>query len=121
MQPGVKSWNKTSVELDNGSKIITASTSASSVRGGSYNVIFLDEFAFVPNNIALNFMNSVYPTISSGRETKVIICSTPQGMNYFYKMWDESIKRLNDYIPLEINWNDVPGRDEEWKQKLLIT
>jgi hypothetical protein len=119
MQPGVKSWNKTSVELDNGSKIITASTSASSVRGGSYNVIFLDEFAFVPNNIALNFMNSVYPTISSGRETKVIICSTPQGMNYFYKMWDESIKRLNDYIPLEINWNDVPGRDKEWKQKTI--
>lgn len=119
MQPGVKSWNKTSVELDNGSKIITASTSASSVRGGSYNVIFLDEFAFVPNNIALNFMNSVYPTISSGRETKVIICSTPQGMNYFYKMWDEAIKRLNDYIPLEINWNDVPGRDEKWKIKTI--
>jgi hypothetical protein len=119
MQPGVKSWNKTSLELDNGSKIITASTSASSVRGGSYNVIFLDEFAFVPNNIALNFMNSVYPTISSGKDTKVIICSTPQGLNYFYKMWDEAQKKLNDYVPLEINWNDVPGRDEKWKIKTI--
>jgi hypothetical protein len=119
MQPGVKSWNKTSLELDNGSKIITASTSASSVRGGSYNIIFLDEFAFVPNNIAVNFMNSVYPTISSGKETKVIICSTPQGLNYFYKMWDEAIKKLNDYVPLEINWNDVPGRDEKWKIKTI--
>ena len=75
MQQGIKSWNKTSLELENGSKIITASTSASSVRGGSYNVIFLDEFAFVPNTVALNFMNSVYPTISSGKDSKVIICS----------------------------------------------
>jgi hypothetical protein len=119
MQQGIKSWNKTSLELENGSKIITASTSASSVRGGSYNIIFLDEFAFVPNAVATNFMNSVYPTISSGKESKVIMVSTPNGLNLFYKMWDEAIKKENDYIPLEINWNDVPGRDEEWKKKTI--
>jgi hypothetical protein len=119
MQQGIKSWNKTSLELENGSKIITASTSASSVRGGSYNVIFLDEFAFVPNNVALNFMNSVYPTISSGKDSKVIVVSTPNSLNHFYKMWDEAIKKENDYIPLEINWNDVPGRDEEWRKKTI--
>jgi hypothetical protein len=119
MQQGIKSWNKTSLELENGSKIITASTSASSVRGGSYNVIFLDEFAFVPNTVALNFMNSVYPTISSGKESKVIICSTPCGLNHFYKLWDEAVKKENDYIPLEINWNEVPGRNEEWRKKTI--
>jgi hypothetical protein len=119
MQQGIKSWNKTSLELENGSKIITASTSASSVRGGSYNVIFLDEFAFVPNTVALNFMNSVYPTISSGKESKVIICSTPCGLNHFYKMWDEAVKKENDYVPLEIQWNEVPGRDEEWRKKTI--
>jgi len=119
MQQGIKSWNKTSLELENGSKIITASTSASSVRGGSYNIIFLDEFAFVPNSVAMNFMNSVYPTISSGKDSKVIMVSTPNGLNHFYKMWDEAIKKENDYTPIEIQWNDVPGRDEKWKKKTI--
>jgi len=119
MQQGIKSWNKTSLELENGSKIITASTSASSVRGGTYNVIFLDEFAFVPNTVALNFMNSVYPTISSGKDSKVIICSTPCGLNHFYKTWDDATKKQNDYVPLEILWNEVPGRDDEWRKKTI--
>ncbi len=119
MQQGIKSWNKTSLELENGSKIITASTSASSVRGGSYNIIFLDEFAFVPNSVAVNFMNSVYPTISSGKDSKVIMVSTPNSLNHFYKMWSEAIKGENDYVPIEIQWNDVPGRDEEWRKKTI--
>jgi hypothetical protein len=119
MQQGIKSWNKTSLELENGSKIITASTSASSVRGGSYNVIFLDEFAFVPNTVAINFMNSVYPTISSGKDSKVIVVSTPNGLNHFYKMWDEAAKKENDYVPIEIQWNHVPGRNDEWKKKTI--
>jgi hypothetical protein len=119
MQQGIKSWNKTSLELENGSKIITASTSASSVRGGSYNIIFLDEFAFVPNSVAVNFMNSVYPTISSGKDSKVIMVSTPNSLNHFYKMWSEAIKGENDYVPIEIQWNDVPGRDDEWRKKTI--
>lgn len=119
IQAGVKSWNKTSVELENGSKVMAASTSASAVRGGSYNIIFLDEFAFVPNQIAANFMNSVYPTITSGENSKVIIVSTPQGKNLYYKMWDDAINKRNEYIPIEINWYDVPGRDEEWKKSVI--
>jgi intein/homing endonuclease len=99
MQPGVKSWNKTSLELDNGSKIITASTSASSVRGGSYNIIFLDEFAFVPNNIAVNFMNSVYPTISSGKESKVIICSCVTKDTYL--LTDRGYRRIGNFIDFD--------------------
>lgn len=119
IQAGVKSWNKTSVELENGSKVMAASTSASAVRGGSYNIIFLDEFAFVPNQIAANFMNSVYPTITSGEDSKVIIVSTPNGRNLYYKMWDDAINKRNEYIPIEINWYDVPGRDEAWKQSVI--
>ena len=87
LQMGVMNWNKGSLELENGSKILAASTSASAVRGGSYNIIFLDEFAFVPSNIAEQFFSSVYPTITAGETSKVMIVSTPRGMNMYYKMW----------------------------------
>jgi hypothetical protein len=84
---------KVSIELENGSKILAASTSASAVRGMSFNILFLDEFAFVPNHIADSFFASVYPTITSGKSTKVIIVSTPHGMNHFYRMWHDAEKR----------------------------
>jgi hypothetical protein len=119
MQQGIISWNKGSLELENGSKILAASTSASAVRGGSYNVIFLDEFAFIPNHIADQFFASVYPTISSGKSTKVLIVSTPHGMNHFYRMWHDSEKGDNDYIPTEVHWSEVPGRDAEWKRQTI--
>ena len=119
MQQGILSWNKGSLELENGSKILAASTSASAVRGGSYNVIFLDEFAFIPNHIADQFFASVYPTISSGQSTKVIIVSTPHGMNHFYRMWHDAEKNDNEYIPTEVHWSEVPGRDAEWKRQTI--
>jgi hypothetical protein len=119
MQHGVISWNKGSVELENGSKIIAASTSASAVRGMTFNIIFLDEFAFVPNHIADEFFASVYPTISSGKSTKVIIVSTPKGMNHFYRMWHDAEKGKNQFIPTEVHWSEVPGRDEEWKKQTI--
>jgi hypothetical protein len=119
MQHGVISWNKGSVELENGSKIIAASTSASAVRGMTFNIIFLDEFAFVPNHIADDFFASVYPTISSGKSTKVIIVSTPKGMNHFYRMWHDAEKGKNSFIPTEVHWSEVPGRDEEWKRQTI--
>ena len=119
MQHGVLSWNKGSVELENGSKIIAASTSASAVRGMTFNIIFLDEFAFVPNHIADEFFASVYPTISSGKSTKVIIVSTPKGMNHFYRMWHDAEKGENTFVPTEVHWSEVPGRDEEWKKQTI--
>ena len=119
LQQGVLTWNKASLELENGSKIIAASTSASAVRGGSYNIIFLDEFAFVANHIADQFFSSVYPTISSGKNTKVIIVSTPHGMNHFYKLWHDAERQKNEYIPTEVHWSDVPGRDDEWKRQTI--
>ena len=119
LQQGVMSWNKGSLELENGSKILASSTSASAVRGGSYNIIFLDEFAYVPSNVAEQFFSSVYPTISSGKSTKVIIVSTPHGMNMFYKLWTDAENQRNSYTPIEVHWSEVPGRDEKWKKETI--
>ena len=119
MQQGVLNWNKGSIELENGSRIVAASTSSSAVRGSTFNIIFLDEFAYVPNNIAEEFFSSVYPTISSGKSSKVMIVSTPHGMNMFYKMWMDATNKKNDYVPTEVHWSEVPGRDEEWKEQTI--
>ena len=119
MQQGILSWNRGSLELENGSKILAASTSASAVRGMSFNILFLDEFAFVPNHIADSFFASVYPTITSGQNTKVIIVSTPHGMNHFYRMWHDSERGKNEYIPTDVHWSEVPGRDEVWREQTI--
>jgi hypothetical protein len=119
MQQGVLSWNRGSLELENGSKILAASTSASAVRGMSFNILFLDEFAFVPNHIADSFFASVYPTITSGKSTKVIMVSTPHGMNHFYRYWHDAERGKNEYIPTDVHWSEVPGRDEKWKEQTI--
>ena len=119
LQQGVVIWNKGNIELENGSKILASATSGSAVRGSSFNIIFLDEFAQVPSNIAEQFFTSVYPTISSGESTKVLIVSTPLGMNMFYKMWADAQEKRNNYVPVEVHWSQVPGRDEKWKQETI--
>lgn len=119
LQQGIKVWNRGDMQLENGSKIVAASTSSSAVRGGTYNMILLDEFAFVPKNIADEFFSSVYPTISSGNTTKVIIVSTPCGMNHFYKLWSDAQDQKNLYKPVEVHWSEVPGRDEKWKEETI--
>jgi hypothetical protein len=119
MQQGIISWNKGSLELENGSKILAASTSASAVRGMSFNILFLDEFAFVPNHIAEAFFSSVYPTITSGKTTKVIMVSTPHGMNHFYRYWHDAERGKNEYIPTDVHWSQVPGRDAEWRRQTI--
>jgi len=119
LQQGVINWNKGNIELENKSVIVAAATSSSAIRGGSYNIIFLDEYAFVPPNIAEMFFSSVYPTISAGSETKMIIVSTPYGMNQFYKLWIDAENGRNDYVPIEVHWSEVPGRDEDWKQRTI--
>ena len=119
MQQGILAWNKGSLELENGSKILAASTSAAAVRGMSFNIIFLDEFAFVPNHIADDFFSSVYPTISSGKSTKIIIVSTPKGMNHFYRMWHDAEREQNEYVPTQVHWSEVPGRDAKWREQTV--
>ena len=113
------SWNKGSLDLENGSRVVASSTSSSAVRGGSYNMIFLDEFAFVPTNVAEDFFSSVYPTISSGKSTKVIIVSTPNGMNLFYKLWVDAENQRNSYNIIDVHWSEVPDRDEKWRQETI--
>ena len=119
LQQGVLEWNKGSLLLENQSKIIAAATSSSAVRGGSYNLLFLDEFAFINDNIASEFFASVYPTISSGKDSRVIIVSTPKGMNHFYKMWIDAQEGRSSYQPIEIVWNEVPGRDLGFKEETI--
>jgi hypothetical protein len=119
LQQGIIVWNKRNIELENGSKIFAYATSASGVRGGSYNLIFLDEFAFVPHNMAQDFFQSTYPVISSGSTSKVIIVSTPNGLNLFYKMWTDAIEKRSSYTPVEVHWSMVPGRDEKWKEETI--
>ena len=119
LQQGIVVWNKRSLELENGSKIAAFATSNSGVRGGTYNLIFLDEFAFVPQNMANDFFTSTYPVISSGKTTKVIIVSTPYGLNHFYKMWVDATEKRSLYTPLEVHWSMVPGRDQKWKEETI--
>lgn len=124
LQQGVVEWNKGSIVLENGSKILASATSSSAVRGGSFNYIFLDEFAYVPQNVAEEFFSSVYPTITSGQSTKVTIISTPKGLNMFYRFWVNANKRpgedgKNEYVPIEVHWSDVPGRDDAWKKQTI--
>ena len=119
MQHGVVEWNKHNVTLENGSKIVASATSSSAIRGSSLNAVLLDEFAFVPQNIAENFFRSVYPVITSGTQTKMVIMSTPNGINHFHKIWMNAINKKNDYVPVEARWFDVPGRDEAFKKSTI--
>jgi hypothetical protein len=117
MQPGVKTWNKGDIELGNDSVIIAESTSSDSVRGFSFNMIFLDEFAHVEHQV--EFWESTYPVISSGDSSKVIITSTPNGMDLFHKIYTEAEQGLNDFYPIKVHWSDHPKRDEKWKETTL--
>lgn len=119
LQRGVVTWNRGDIELSNGSTVLASATSGDSVRSGSFAIIMLDEFAHIENHIAEEFFTSTYPTISSGKETKVIIVSTPKGLNHFYKMWRNAEEGLSDYKPFSIHWSETPGRDEKWKDETI--
>jgi hypothetical protein len=121
LQQGIIEWNKGNIELENGSKILASATSSSAVRGQSYNLVYLDEFAFVPRNVQDAFFASVFPTITSGASSKLLITSTPNGMNLFYKIWMDSVNGNNDYARVDVHWSDVPGRDEAWKDLMIRT
>lgn len=117
LQQGVVEWNKGSIELENNSRIIASATSADAIRGFSINLLFIDEAAFIDN--WEEFFTSTFPTVSSGSTTKVVLVSTPNGLNHFHKLWVNAKRRLNDYNPIEVHWSQVPGRDEEWKRATL--
>lgn len=119
MQQGVVTWNKGDIELENGSKIIATATSETAARSHSYSLIFLDEFSFVRTTIQDEFYSAVYPTISAGKETKIVIVSTPNGFDLFYRLWVDAREGRNRFVPVEANWTSVPWRDEEWKKETI--
>jgi len=119
LQQGIVEWNKGNIELENGSKIIASSTSSSAIRGYSFSLLFLDEFAFVQRTIADAFIKSVYPTISSGKDTKIIMVSTPNGYNLFYKFWNDAVEGNNQFKTFKIHWTSIPDRDQEWRKKII--
>jgi hypothetical protein len=114
LQQGVRVWNKGDIELENNCRVMATSTASSAIRGYSISLLYLDEFAFVPSNIADEFFTSVYPTISSGETSKILISSTPNGMNHYYRMWTEAVEELNGFKFIEANWRQVPGRTQQW-------
>ena len=118
LQPGCKALNKGSIEFSNNSKILAAATSGSSIRGLSINLLFLDEFAFVENDA--QFYTSTYPVVSAGKDTKVIITSTANGIgNIYHKIWEGASQGTNEYKTFRVDWWDVPGRDEKWKKETI--
>ena len=122
MQQGVKTWNKGDVELENNSKVLTAATTAAAIRGKSVNWLYIDEAAIIPNNVADEFFTSVYPTISAGETTKILLTSTPLGYNHFWKFWNESLEGVNGFENMFIPYYEIPGRDDKWleEQKQLL-
>lgn len=122
MQQGIKTWNKGDVELENGSKVLTAATSSAGIRGKSINLLYVDEAAIVPNNIAEQFFTSVYPVVSAGETTKIILTSTPLGYNHFWKFWNEAENGTNGFMPVRVDYWEHPKRDKAWAedQKKLL-
>jgi len=114
MQQGVKTWNKGDVELENGSVVFTAATTAAGIRGKSVNLLYIDEAAIIPNTIADQFFTAVYPVISAGQTTKILITSTPLGYNHFWKFWNDAVNKVNDFVPMFIPYSRIPGRNESW-------
>lgn len=116
-------WNKGQVGFENGVRLIAGSTSSSAIRSESISLLYLDEFAFVPDNIADDFMRSVYPTVSSSQTARIIIVSTPHGLNHFYHIWRGAIEqdpeKRNNFMPVKINWNEIDGRNEKWKEGII--
>ena len=119
LQQGIVEWNKKFIELENGSKCLAGATTSSAIRGRSFNLIYLDEFAFVQRNLQDQFFASVFPTISSGASTKVLITSTPNGMDLFHKIWIESEQQKNNFARVDVHWSDVPGRDQKWADEMI--
>lgn len=112
-------WNKSTLHLENGIKVIASSTSSNSIRGMTLNLVFLDEAAFIPDHIWEDFFNSVLPAISAGKTSKIVMVSTPKGMNHFYDIYKKAVDNTNNFKPVKIPWYERPDRDEEWKKNTL--
>lgn len=114
-------WNKKSVSFENGSRILASATSAEALTSLTVNLLFLDEFAKVPPHVAEEFITSTYPVISSYIGNKIVMVSTPKGLNHFYEFWAKAIRKedSNNFFPISVGWWEVPGRDDKWKKQTI--
>lgn len=116
LQQGVRVWNKRSIVFENGSRIFSASTSSSSIRGRACALVYIDEAAHIENDF--EFYESTYPVISAGKQSRVIMTTTPKGARgMFYKIFTEAMEGLNTFVPFKAIWSDVPGRDDKWEKE----
>lgn len=115
----VGGWSKGCIGMDNGTKIFAAASSSSSIRGKTVDYMLVDEFAHLDPNIAENFMMSVFPTQASRTDSKLILISTPKGMNHFYDIWVKAVNGQNSFIPCKVQWNEIEGRDDEWRERMI--
>lgn len=119
LQQGLRTWNKGDIILENGSKIFTSATTPSGPRGKSIAFMYIDEAAIIDNSVAEEFFTSTYPTISSGKSSKIVMTSTPMGYNHFWKFWNDSVQGKNKFVRIEATYKDHPDRSEEWAQEQL--
>jgi hypothetical protein len=114
-------WNKKTVTFENGSRIIASATSTEALTSYTINLLFLDEFAKVQDHIAEEFITSTYPVVTAGETTKIIMVSTPKGLNLFYEFWSRAIREndQNNFFPVKVNWWEIPGRDDAWKERTI--
>ena len=115
----VGGWSKGCIGMDNGTKIFAAASSSSSIRGKTVDYMLVDEFAHLDPNIAEDFMMSVFPTQASRTDSKLILISTPKGMNHFYDIWVKAVNGQNSFIPCKVQWNEIEGRDDEWRERMI--
>ncbi len=121
LQQGIQEggWNKSSISLENGTRIIAAGTSSDSISGETVSLLYIDEVAKIPRHVADDFFTATYPVIASGKSSKIIMISTPVGLNHFYDFWIKAVRGDNQFYPIKVPWWDVPGRDDEWKKRTI--
>lgn len=110
-------WNKNSISLENGIVVLAASSSSDSIRGKSSGLLYVDETAFIPNYIWEDFWNSIYSTIASGERSKIVLTSTPKGLNHFYDIYSKAVRDENNFYPIKVTWRSHPKRDAAWAEK----
>lgn len=122
LQQGVISWNANSIELENGSKVLTSATTGDSFRGFTLSGgLLVDECAFISPTMWEEFYDSVFPTVSSVKTSQIILASTPKGLNHWHAIWTDAEEKRSEFRPYKINWYDVPGRDDEWLETQIET
>lgn len=117
LKPGILVYNVMTMKFDNGCRIMAKTTTKTSSIGYTIHMLYMDEFAHINPNFINQFFKSVYPTISSSQISRVIITSTPNGMNKFWEIYKGAVDKENDFNPIRVEWWQIPGRDEEWKKK----